>query len=674
VGKTRLSIEAATRVAADFPDGVWLVDLAQVATPEGLGEAVAAALRLVVASGRDPIDALLDRLRPQKALLVLDNCEHVAEAAGHLSAHLLGRAPDSHILATSRIPLDTVGEHRLRLEGLDTDGDDAPAGEAQRLFKERAVAVRPGFALKEADLPAVSSICRHLDGIPLAIELAAARADTLSPAEIDGYLLDRFRLLGDPHQERPVHRSLQGSLDWSYGLLSPNDRDAFDQLGVFEGPFLTAAATAVLDAGSEIAAVDTLRRLAGASLLQVHPGEISRYRMLETMRLYARAHLQGADSWDDAVERHDRHYRDQCREQRAPVFGSGRTEARIAIELELTDYEAAFDRLLEIGSVECVLEMGWPLGHVWLFSGKLDKGVDRLERLIKASEGVQTQSRADTLTVASFLLMYANSYEQAILWVDEAAEIYKTIGDEQGLAYALARRGHVAFSVGDVPTALDLLQTSLEICGRIGYEEGAAWPLTLLGQARLWAGDESEEVRGMLEEGRRRFIAIGDLYGQMHANMFIPNVGHPGVETQLRYAQESIEFTDRPGADPLIRPTAFHNLAFSVWNAGQPERAAGLNRIAARSALEMGATVNSGMAFLQAGLFAGVGGEGERAAMLNGAGDRHFIMQLPAFYIRQLQPGIDAAIAALGQERYQRAYEQGRAMSVEEATVFLLAE
>ncbi len=413
-GKTRLAVEAAARVAGGFPDGVWLVDLAQVATPEGVGGAAAAALRLIAASGRDPTHALLARLRPQTALLVLDNCEHVVETAGRLATRLLAGAPGLRILATSRRALDTVGEYRYRLEGLGTSGNGS--GDAERLFEARAAAVRPGSLLDGATLPAVSSICRHLDGMPLAIELAAARTDALSPAEIEGYLLDRFLLLGDPNTERTVHRSLQASLDWSYGLSSPDDRGAFDRLGVFEGPFLATAAAAVLGTESEIAAVDALRRLAGTSLILAIPGEPSRYRLLETMRLYARMHLQEESSWDGAVERHDRHYRDMCREQRSAVFGSGRTEARIAIELELADYETAFDRMLDIGRVEDVLDMGWPLGHVWLFSGKLDRGIARLERLIEATAGIETRSRADTLTAASFLLMFATRYDQAIPW------------------------------------------------------------------------------------------------------------------------------------------------------------------------------------------------------------------------------------------------------------------
>ncbi len=251
-GKTRLAIETAGRLSGSFPDGVWLVDLALVAAPDGVHEAVASALHLVAAEGNDQTEALLSRLRSQTALLVLDNCEHVAEAAGDLATVLLAGAPGLHILATSRRALDMAGEHRVGLEGLTTSDDGAGVGEAQQLFQARAAAVRPGFTLDEASTPAVTSICRHLDGIPLAVELAAARTDTLSPTEIDGYLTDRFRLLGDPQTARPVHRSLRASLDWSYELLSHGDSRSFDRLGVFEGPFLVAAAAAVLEVDSEI--------------------------------------------------------------------------------------------------------------------------------------------------------------------------------------------------------------------------------------------------------------------------------------------------------------------------------------------------------------------------------------------------------------------------------------
>ena len=671
-GKTRLATEAARRVAGNFPDGSWLIDLAEVADAAGVPAALAAVLRLVHPPSEGVADGLVRHLRSRTTLLILDNCEHVVDAVGQLASRLLADAAGLRILATSRTPLSRSGEALLNLTGLATSTDDGTIGSGQRLFETRAAAVHPGFAIDSDNQADVTSICRHLDGLPLAIELAAARADTLSPSEIDRYLEDRFMLLGNPRQPRRMHRSLQAAVDWSYDLLDAADQGAFDRLGVFEGPFSMSSARSALDLPSEVAAATVIGRLAGASLLQVLPGADTCYRLLETLRLYAREHLRSEGLWSEQLERHDAHYRNRCRELRGAFFGKGRTEARLTVEAELADYVAAFDRLVADGRGEDALDMAWPLGHVWLFAGMLADGSERLRRLLDEPGGAPTQARADALVIAAFLVSFAQLYQEAIDWASEAVDIYRSIGDEQGLAYALARAGHFALSVGDAPTAMALLGESIEICDRIGYEEGAAWPLTLTAQTRLWSGDESDEVRTILEEGRRRFMATDDSYGQMHANMFIPNVGPTDVPTLLRCARESMELVDRPGADPLIRPTALHNLAFAEWHAGDRERAVALCRVAARSALEMGITVTSGMVFLQAALFASLTGDAARAALLYGAGDRFFVMVKAPFQVRRLQPGIDAAIAALGATRFEELRAQGTAMSIDEATDLVL--
>jgi predicted ATPase/DNA-binding SARP family transcriptional activator len=667
VGKTRLAMEIAGRLAGNFPDGVWLVDLTPVAESGGVVDAIAAGLHIPVAPAHGALRSLIDHLRPRTALLVLDNCEHVVDGAGEAAVLLLSRAPALRLLATSRRALDRSGEVLASLGGLVTAGGDE-AADAERLFEARAGAVRAGFRLDATTRRDVASVCRHLDGLPLAIELAAARVGALSPAEIDGYLRDRFELLGDRPAERPAHRSLQASLDWSYDLLPAEEQAGFDSLGSFEGAFAIDAAGAVMDQPSAPAVAERLRSLVGASLVETLPGTRSRYRLLETMRLYTRLHLAETGAWLATLERHDHHYHGRCRELRDQVFGRHRTSARALVEAELAEYEAAFDRFLDAGDFEAALEMAWPLGHVWLYAGKLGRGVDRLERLVAGSQGIGGRARADALTAAAWLISFAQQYDCAAEWAAEAIGIYRSIDDAQGLAYALSRSGHFAFSVGEVPRALEELEESLDICRRVGFEDGTAWPLTLLAQARLWAGDESDEVRLMLEEGRRRFIAIGDTYGQMHANMFIPNVGHQSVATTIRYAEESMRLVDRPGADPLIRPVALHNLAFSVWQAGDRDRAQALNRASARHALEMGAVVSSGMAFLQAGLFAAQSGDPERAALLDGAGDRFFVMQMPPFYTRQLQPGVDAATDALGDTRFEELHDRGAAMDVATAT------
>jgi len=204
----------------------------------------------------------------------------------------------------------------------------------------------------------------------------------------------------------------------------------------------------------------------------------------------------------------------------------------------------AFDRLWERGSVGDALEMAWPLGHVWMFTGRLSEGDRRLKAVLDGSADLASRPRADALSVGSFLISWTQRYERAIDWSDEAIATYRSIDDEQGLAYALARRGHFAFSVGDVPSALGLLQESLDICTRIGYDDGTAWPLTLLAQARLWAGDESPEVQRMFEAGRERFMAMGEPLGQAHANMFLANLGDGSVEHELRYSRETMELAE----------------------------------------------------------------------------------------------------------------------------------
>ena len=675
-GKTRLAIETVHNMRGSFGDGVWFVDLAQVAEPELVPQAVAAALQTAERPGIDLAVSIGEYLRPRTTLLVLDNCEHVADATGSLALTLLAMAPKLTVLATSRQALDRDGEVRFALEGLTTSPNDESFFDAERLFEVRAAAVRSGFSLDETNRTSVSSICRHLDGMPLAIELAAARSGVLSPSEIEGHLVRRFALLSDEPALRVVHRSLRASMDWSYDMLPTRGRTAFDALGIFGGPFSAASAVSAVGLESDIETIDVVGSLVDASLLQtVFPVEGgSLYRMLETPRLFALDRLVDSGQWEVVVKRHDSHYSDVCRRLRPAFFGRERVAGQQEIQSEMADHQATFDRLVARGEISAALEMAWPLGHVWLFGGRLVDGERRLTALLDASVGLEDRLRADALTVASFLAMYRQQFDQSIAWADEAIEIYRSIGDEQGLAYALARRGHVAFVSGDGPTAMAMLQESLDTCQRIGYADGTAWPLTLLAQARRWSGDESPEIKDMLEEGRTRFIAMGEIYGQVHADIVLATLDKESNDFRLRYSEEMVHLGAQPGADRLIQSAGFHSLAYAVWDGGELDRAEGLNRAAGRSDLETGATVNTGLALLQAATFAGLRGQAERAATLFGAGDTHFVMQKAPFQHRKAQPAIEAATETLGPNRYRELYEQGSHLDVEDATALLLSQ
>jgi predicted ATPase/DNA-binding SARP family transcriptional activator len=673
-GKTRLAIETAHNVRGSFRDGVWFVDLAQVTESELVPHTVAAGLQTPERPGIDLAMSIGEYLLPRTMLLVLDNCEHVVDSTAALAIELLEMAPNLKVLATSRQALDREGEFRLALEGLATASVDEPFFEAERLFEARAATVRGGFTLGETNRKAVGSICRHLDGMPLAIELAAARSGVLSPAEIERHLIRRFALLSDQPSERVVHRSLRASMDWSYDMLPPNGRRTFNALGIFEGPFSAASAKSVLDLESDIETFDVVSSLVDASLLQtVAPVEgASLYRMLETPRLFARDRLVESGQWEVVVERHDSHYSNVCRQLRPAFFGRERVTGQQEIQAEMEDYQTTYDRLVASAKINMALEMAWPLGHVWLFGGRLLDGERRLATLLDASIGLEDRHRADALTVASFIAVYRQQFDQAIAWVDEAIGIFRSIVDEQGLAYALARRGHVAFVSGDGPTAMAMLQESLDICKRIDYADGTAWPITLIAQARRWSGDESPKIKDMLEDGRMRFIAMGEIYGQIHADIILSTLYEERDDFRRRYAEEMVRIGEQPGADRLVQSAGFHALGYVVWDAGEFDRAEGLNRAAARSDLETGATVNTGLALLQAATFAGLRGQAERAATLFGAGETHFAMQKAPFQDRIARPAIESATEILGPDRYQELYEQGTHLNVDDATALLL--
>ena len=301
-GKTRLAVEAGARVAGRFPDGVWLAELAGVADPGLVAAQVMGALRVRQAGDVPVLEALIWRLRSAGLLLVLDNCEHLLSACAELAATLLRAAPGLRVLATSREPLGIPGEVVCTVRPLDLPPEQADAhavgqAPAVRLFLDRGSAARGGTAGGVAPVAVAERICRKLDGLPLAIELAAARLGTLSAAEIEAHLADRFRFLA---YQRPVadprHQALRAAMDWSYDLLSAQERGALGELSVFAGSFGLAQAAEVCGGEDELAALEVIDRLAGKSLVAAEPAEDgTRYRLLDTVRYYAAGRLAETD-------------------------------------------------------------------------------------------------------------------------------------------------------------------------------------------------------------------------------------------------------------------------------------------------------------------------------------------------------------------------------------------
>ncbi len=671
-GKTRLATEMATTLRGRFPDGLWLVDLAQITDPSRIGLTIGETIGVTDGLG-DTVDEVALSLRGRRSLLVLDNCEHVAEELRDVVSALLRSAPGLVILATSRRPLEVAGEQRFLLEGLATDsGPDAPS-DAALLFVERAEAAGSNEDLLTSAGDAVATVCRKLDGMPLALELAAAHSDVLSPAEIAELLTHRFALLVDDRQDREIHRSLEATVGWSYGLLDANQRLAFESLGVFEGPFTADAAAAVLGLERGTASVQMLERLLAVSLIRVesHVEGATTYRLLETLRAYARDRLREADRWQEAVDKHDDHYRAVCTRLHPEFFGAGRAAATARIGTELAEYLAIWDRGLE-HDPESVLPLAWPLGNYWMFDGVLQEGMIRFERLLELADGEMSLDRADALIMASWIAAFRNRWPDSVRRTAEAVETYRATGEEMRLAYGLARGGHWAFGVGDGETSMAMLGESLEICERIGFDDGRAWPTVLMAQARRWVGDHSSEVTEMLLDARRRFSMMGEPYGQIHADMMLTSIRELPLAERVRISEEMVAIANRQGGENSARPTAFHSLAYNTWDTGEWDRAEGLNRICVRSALASGNEITLGLGLFQAAIFAARRGDAERSSRLFGAGSTHFAMTLAPFMQEVHDPAMDQARTVIGDDRFDGIYRIGAAMGPEEATAFAL--
>ena len=371
VGKTRLALQVAAEVLPQYRDGAWLVELGGVSDGVAAEEAIASALGVQQQSGQALRESLLSFLRNKQLLLVLDNCEHLLELVAALVEDMTGGAPDLTVLATSREALRVAGEQVVTVPSLTvpdeaTAIDELASADAVRLFVERARAGRPGFTLGPDNAIAVVHLCRRLDGVPLALELAAARTRSMTPDEIAARLDQRFRLLtGGTRTAANRHQTLRGAIDWSYNLLAEDEKALFSRLSVCVGGFDLVAAEAI-GAGGAIDAIDAddlLGRLVDKSLISAHDfRNATRYRMLETIREYALERLEASGEMENVRTCHAEHFARYAAEAGAGLKGPREREWLEGVEEELDNLRAAVTWSLDSGTpdvaVRCVLALG----------------------------------------------------------------------------------------------------------------------------------------------------------------------------------------------------------------------------------------------------------------------------------------------------------------------------
>lgn len=498
IGKTRLALQAAAEVMDAYRDGVWLVELGSISDPALVATSVAQVLGIQEKAGTPLTQSLCAQLKARRLLVILDNCEHVLDACATLTDAILRNAPAPAIIATSREPLQVEGEQSYPLQALSlpdpSAGEEEIGGsEAVQLLVERIRQQLPDFKLTAARTPAVAELCIHLDGIPLALELAAARVRSLSIEKINARLHDRFRLLTSTTRTLPRQQTLRSMLDWSFDLLAEQERAVLRRFAIFAGGFTLEAASAVASDAviDEFAVIDLLSQLVARSLVVADPDVPGgRYRLLETTRAYAMEKLTEAEEIDAIQRRHAHYY---C--VRFETANNDRTD------LPEADWNAIY--LPEVDNVRAALD--WAFGAcgdaaigialtgaaapVWINLSLFREGVRRLEVAVAR---VSTETPASDEVLLWFWLSQAlttSAPARAATAAERAAELYRRLDNASGLGQALIRLGRMWVFMGRFEDAGRVFAEAFPLLERNGMPKMLAPWHREMGALKMLTGD-----------------------------------------------------------------------------------------------------------------------------------------------------------------------------------------
>jgi predicted ATPase/class 3 adenylate cyclase len=692
-GKTRLALEVAAALRDDFSDGVWFVQLSTVSDPGLVATEVAYALGIKERPGSTLRDTLLERLAQKEALLVIDNCEHVIAAAAEFVNSLLSAAPNCRVIATSREVLRVGGEVAYRLRSMslpeDVSGLSPPEigrYDAVRLFVERAAAVTTDFSINADNARVVAEICRRLDGMPLAIELAAAQLRSSTPRQIANLLDERFQTLeGGLRTTDPRQQTLAAAIDWSYRLLEAREQAVFERLSVFQGGFDLAAAEYVCSGdGINTAEVLTVvSALVDKSLVIADVGgDVARYRLLEMLRQFAGDRLVASGKSDAIQRRHTEYFVIFSEEAEPNMRGKREHEYRDRINLELDNFGLAMKWSLEVGEPELGMRLAGAIWRYWKIAFRYSAGVRWLGRMHEAGPDVDKAIRAKVMLGLGTLMGYTGAPGAAGVLLEGAIEIYREL-DADGVEPEILRHGYPSALISlatniwqhdqDFDRATELWSEALDIARRVGDDAGVSLTLGNLAEAAARVGDvdlaragyaqsiEASRVLGSthrtveaislsatfemsIDEPARAIVLLDDAIG-MARSADLPfwddfglamravasnDLGQPGALDQ--FAKNAAELF----ADTEFQSTIYYQLPLVLY----------------RSDLEHSA------------------GHSDRAAMLlgvlDGLEEEHSPLE-PIFEGTRRNSLIEALAAELGTERLAAARTQGRALSRREA-------
>lgn len=651
VGKTRLALRVSAEVRRAFGDGVWLVDLGQLRDPMLVAHSVAGVLGLRDQSGRSPLDALREYLASRRLLLVLDNCEHVIESCAEVAEALLRSTPGLHILATSREPLAVPGEMVLPVPSLPVPDPEKPSSvrelpryDAARLFADRAAAALNGFAFTDDNREAVARICHDLEGLPLAIELAAARLRALSAEQIAQRLSDRYRLLIGGLRGVPLrHQTLRSCIEWSHDLCSPKDKLLWARVSVFAGDFGLDAAEAVC-AGDGLPVKQVLGHVSSlvdkSVLIRDHRGRNARYRLLETIREFGCERLEESGEYATVRRRHRDWYERLVSQADADWLSSRQVDWFSRLDSEHANIQAAVDFCLtEPGEAESGLRILTGLFHFyWWGRGWAREGRHWLDQALKLATE-PTPSRARALLTDASLALADGEFETGRRRSAEARAIADAHDDPGLTALVGWISGSAAMYRGDLPGAIADFESGLSV---LPSDTDLPLRLDLLLSYSVAAGVAGDEKRA------------------------------------IACHEATLKLTE-PVGECFHRSYALWALGLLALNQGEHRRAAELQQESLRLRRGLRDLTGAGWSLESLAWAEGTAARHARAATLLGAADQLWeVMGRPLRTYQHLIGNHDAcdreARRALGKARFDVAFQRGRGFDFEEAMAYALEE
>jgi predicted ATPase/DNA-binding SARP family transcriptional activator len=679
-GKTRLAIQVASDLVDSFQDGVWWVDFTSLINAGLVSQKVAKVVGVHEASDMPINETLVNYLRPRNMLLVLDNCEHLVGGIAELIITILNACAQLKILTTSRQSMNIAGETILRIPSLSfpmsrqlLPGEKLEIYDSIRLLLERAAVVNPDFNLTEENTSAIAQICRRLDGIPLAIELAAARLKVLSIGQIAARLDDLFTLLTDGGRTTlPRHQTLRGVMDWSYNLLSEKEQVLLCSLSVFSGGWTLEAAQAIC---TEIIpsrdVIDLLASLLDKSLVEVaeEPGGEARYRMLETMRQYSQERL-GEAGLVEVTRGRQAIFFAELAEKAEPRLRSPEMRAWIErLEVEHDNLRVAIEWSLAQKRLDLGLRFAGALGILWRKRGYLSEGRTWLERLMTDSKDAPPSLRVKAIGPASWLERDLGNYEQAAVLQEECLKILRTSGDQLRLVDILIQGGLLAVYRNDPQRAFACFSECLALSKELDYRWGYSMALVNLGHAALFNLQWDAQSRSRCEEALELFKELDDDTEQAHALIILGAGAHfEHDDSRGRKQLEQAVLICRQAGDKRQLAWATTVLSQMIGRLGKNDEALPVAKDGLRLAVELGEKTVAVFAIIFLALLLKDQGQVERSLRLLCCGIAYgnsFGHQVSPYLWEAIHPELEAMHSILGEHAFAKIWAEGTSMTFE---------